>query len=245
MGAFDNLNRGGLLALGLTVEWVDQTTYTGAPVGADAGVYLNGSPSGMFAVALRESAHTREARVEVTTYDLTTTVYTVTIDGNDVDYDASAETPANNAALLQGIVDAINADGTVGAIVTAVVDPDNADTILITGDEEDDYSIAIGVAGGTGALACTAAAVSCAVRVWGTPGGIVKSGSTWYDGWLKPPNGSYSALDYSGLLERIATGSIGRIYVELTELGKHGSDGGSVVATAARVMAGPSVLEAT
>lgn len=245
MGAFDQLNSGGLLSLGLNVEWVDQTTYTGAPVGADAGVYLNGSPSGMFAVALREAAHTREARVEITTADLTTTVYTVTINGNDVDYDASAETPADADELLQGIVDAINADGTVGAIVTAAVDPDNADTVLLTGDDEDDYSIAVSVAGGTGALACTAAATSCSVRIWSTPGGIIKSGSTGYDGWVKPANGLVTGVDSGGVMERITCGSMGRIYVELLSLDGHASDGGSVELTVARVMAGPSVLEAT
>lgn len=45
--------------------------------------------------------------------------YTVIIDGNTVTYNATSSAPADVDALLQGIADAINADGTVGALVVA------------------------------------------------------------------------------------------------------------------------------
>lgn len=246
MGLYDDLNRAGLLAIGLKPEWVDQGDYTGAPVNAAAGVYLQGSPKTLVHVAARESVHRREGRVQITTADLTTSVYTVTIDGTPVAYDASAELPANLAALVAGIAAAIEANGTTTLVVDAVTDPDAADTVLITGKAEADWSLDATVAGGTGAVAASAAAASFDMRIFVTPGGIVKTGSTGNaNGWTMPVDADYTGLDYHGFTERYDTAGLDRLYVECGNLAGHGADGVAVTPTLARVMVGPAVLEAS
>lgn len=250
MGLYDDLNRSGLLAIGLIPEWVDQdattAAWTGAPNSAADGVYLQDSPRAMLHVAARESVHQREGRVTITTFDLTTTVYTVTIDGTPVVYDASAELPADNAALIAGIAAAIEADATATLVVDAVTDPADASSVLITGKAEADWSLDFGVAGGTGAGAATAAATGFDVRAYVTPGGIIKSGSAGNAaGWVQPADAIYSGNTYRGFTERLDVAGLDRLYLEVYNLTKHASDGAGVTATLAKVMVGPTVLEAS
>jgi len=250
MGLYDDLNRYGLLAIGLIPEWVDQDTtpasYTGAPTGASAGVYLQDSPKALVQVNARERVHRREGRVQITTADLTTTVYTVTIDGTAVVYDASVALPADLDALVQGIAAAIEADATATLVVDAVQDPDNTDSVLITGKAQADWSLDATVAGGTGAVAATAAATGFGVRIYTTPGGLVKSGNTGNaNAWAQPADASFPGNGYRGFVERLDVAGLDRLYVEVHSLTKHASDGAAVTATIAKVMVGPAVLEAT
>ncbi len=251
MGLFENLNTKGLLALGIQPEWVDVEAagYTNPPNSAADGVYLQDSPKAHACIALRETVHARTCRAVIGTAALTGTTYTITIDGNAVAYDSTAEAPADADALVQGIVDGINGDGTVGPLVTATVDEDDEDglTIKIVGDSEDDYSFAAAVAGGTGTFASqTADPISCDVRVFVTPGGIVKSGSDGNpDGWVAPLDAIYTGIDYRGWMERFDVAGCDRMYLQLENIAKHGSDGGSVTVEPYKVMVGPSVIEAT
>lgn len=247
MGLYEDLNRAGLLAIALKPEWVDQSSYTGAPSSVSDGVYLQDSPKALVQVNARESVHRRDARITIATYDLTTTVYTVVIDGNSVVYDASVELPADNAALRAGIANKINTDGTVGPLVTATDDDaNNSDAILIVGDSEADFSFNCTVAGGSGAVTLTAAATGFDVRLYTSAGGIVKSGSIGAaQGWASPVDAEYSGNDYRGFVERLDVAGLERMYVELYNITKDGADGAAVVATIAKVMVGPAVLEAT
>lgn len=245
MALFEDLNRAGLLAIGLQPEWQDVAAadYAGAPTSQAAGISLVNSPKAYFSVDLREEVHRRTARVVVTVADLTLTTYTVTINGTAVAYNASSALPANATALVAGIAAAINADGTVGPIVTAIADPAApTTTILIRGDTETDYSIAIGVSGGTGTLTCNADAVSCTARQWVTAGGIVRSGSTGSTRWKT--DGTFS-ITWRGLMWDRDYAGRGRIAVSLESIAGHASDGGSVTRNVARVMLAPSVLEAS
>lgn len=250
MGLYEDLNRAGLLAIGLKPEWVDQdataANYTGAPNAAADGVFLQNSPKALVQVNARESAHRRTGRVQITTADLTTTVYTVTIDGFPVVYDASVETPFDLAALVAGIAAKIEADASATLVVDAVTDPENPDTVLITGKAEADWSLDATVAGGTGAVSATADATGFDVRIWTTPGGVVKSGSTGKpNGWASPVDAVYSGRDYRGFVERLDVAGLERLYVELFNITNDGSDGAAVSVTIDRVMVGPAVLEAT
>ena len=245
MGLFEDLNRAGLLAIGLQPEWQDVAAadYAGAPTSLAAGISLVNSPKAYFSVDLREEVHRRTARVVVTVADLTLTTYTVTINGTGVSYDASAGLPASPTALVAAIAAAINADGTVGPLVTAIPDPDApTTTILIRGDAEADYSIAIGVASGTGALTCNADAVSCTARLWVTAGGLVRSGSTGSTRWKT--DGTVG-VSYRGLMWDRDYAGRGRIAVSLETITGHASDGGNVTKNIASVMLAPSVLEAS
>lgn len=242
-GAFETLNLKGLDALGLNPIWTDVETYTTIPDGADDGVYLYGSPKALGFVALRENVAKRTARVVITTAALTGTTYTVSINGNDVDYNSTSETPADADELVQGIVDAINNDGTVGPIVTASVDQDDEAglTIKIVGDTEADYSIDTTLTGGTGAVTVNADACSCDVRFYATHGGSVASEE---DGaanvWVQPLDGLYEDIDYHGFLERFDIGGCDRAKIVLENLAGHADDGDEVTLNA-HVMIGPSV----
>ena len=247
MGAFEDLNRAGLLALGLIPEWQDVASadYTGAPNSAADGVALSNTPRAMFSVDLRQEVHRRTARVVVGVADLTTTVYTVTINGTAIAYDASSALPANATALVAGIAAAINANGTVSPVVTAVSDPSApTTTILIQGDIVADFSINVSVSGGTGTLSANADAVSCTARIYETAGGIVRSGSTGSTRWKIRSSRSYS-VTFRGLMEPLDVAGSGRIYIELASITGHASDGGGVTINVASVMLAPSVLEAS
>lgn len=246
MGLFDDLNRAGLLAIALNPEWVDQTAFTGAPISATSGVFLQNSPKALVQVAAREDVSKREARVKIDTFDLTVTVYTVTISGTAVVYDASSELPASNAALVAGIAAKIEADGVATLVVDAITDPDDADTILIIGKAEPDWFLDATVAGGTGALTATAAATGFDVQLYSTNGGIIKTASTGAPGrWVSPADSLYAGMDYHGWIERFDVAGLARYYAEIKNVTKHASDGSGVTATIANVAIGPAVLEAT
>lgn len=253
MGLYNDLNLAGLLAIGLTPEWVDvaEASYEVPPSSAASGVYLQGAPVVLLSVDLREEVHRRTSRVVITTADLTTTVYTVTIDGNAVVYDASSELPADATALVAGIASAIDSDGTVGAIVDAVADPDApTTTILITGKSKATYSISAKAVSGTGALTCNADAATAKLQVYFTAGGIVKSGSTGSPNrWKAPPSGLWD-IDRHGFTERLDCAGFDRVAVELHTIAGHANDGAasgsvSITQNVAAVMVGPSVLEST
>ncbi len=119
-------------------------------------------------VACREHFAWRTCYFRITTVDLTCT-YTITIDGEAVAYVAN---DASLAIVLQGIVDAINADADVNTVVVAGVydyDGDGVDdSVRITGLTEDDYSFD-GTENGTAAIELIADAVSCTARLLGRP----------------------------------------------------------------------------
>ena len=121
MGLFDDLNRAGLLAIGLIPEWVDQVVDADPPASDSSGAFLQNSPRAIGYVAAREDARRRTARLTVTVFDLTVSVYNVTIDAVLVTYDASVSLPASNADLISEIaalVDAVSG----GLVVNAITD---------------------------------------------------------------------------------------------------------------------------
>lgn len=249
MGLYEDINRAGLLSIGLMPEWVDipSADYLTPPDAADSGVYLQNSPQVHVVVDLREEVHRRTARVVVGTADLTTTVYTVTINGTAVAYDASSALPASATALVAGIAAAIEANGTVGPLVVATADPDApTTTILIRGVGTADFSIAVGVAGGTGTLTCNADAVACIMQPYFSAGGIVKTGSTGSPNrWRRSADGAGTVNGLYGVWGMGGCGGMARIAVWLSSITGHASDGGTVTFNVARVMVGPSVLEAS
>lgn len=247
-GLFEQLNQAGLLAIGLNPEWadLDVTILSGLPSGSNDGVDLQKSPVCLVNVRVRDRIDVRTVRIEVTTFDLTVTVYTTIIDGNSVVFDAAVELPATDALLLQGIADKINADGTVGPIVAASVDPDNADTILIEGKAEADYTFDVTAVGGSGVVSGTGDPRQADARVLFTPGGTIKSNSTGAENkWSIALDAEYAAIDIKGLFERLDCAGLERAYIQVFNVLGVAGDGGSISnTTVAGVMVGPSVLEA-
>lgn len=267
MGTNIDLNAAGLVSLALKPEWVDQSTYTGAPETAEDGVWLNGglgsatgTPKADFLVALRDEVHRRKALITVDTRDATAN-YTATVNGTAIATTSGAF--ATDDTILVELQAKITADATVGdaaganQVVTSVLlDSDGDETVgtagggnaavslQVQGTVNEDYSIAVS-AGGTGVLACEADAASCDIQVWVYPGGIIQTGSTGYAGWVKPIAALFEDIDYGGATERLDVAGYARMYVELLNIDGHASDGASVTYSVAAVLVGPCVLAAT
>jgi hypothetical protein len=220
MSTWEDANRLAVLAAGANPQWVEQTDYSGNPDSAASGVYLEEALQTQVIVDLREELHRRTARVTIGTLDLTAD-YVIEINGNAVTYDAGVAGPADATEVLEGIAAAINADVTVGPLVTAeAVDTDEdavIDTVVIRGDAEADYSI------------------DFSTRIFQKAGG---SGDR-PDGWRLVRGANAIAIDRYGFAERLETGGIDRFYVELYDV-DGGGDGASVTHTAT-VLIGPGV----
>ena len=169
--------------------------------------------------------------------------YTVTVDGNAVSYDASAASPApaDAADVLEDLAAAINADGTVGALVNAeALDEDGdgtVDTVRLRGLGEADYSIAVSATGGA-ALTCEADPASCSARVWLSARGT----GALPPGWRVPNGGELGEITRRGFDERLGTGGCSRAYVEIHSITGVSSDGAGVTYVP-RVFVGPGVAE--
>jgi len=162
------------LAAGLNPR-VETDNPSSFPTPSGGGVSVEGAIFADVDIVVREHPNYMTTRCEVTTTDLTAT-YTAVVNGNAVAYDANAEAPADLAELVGGWAAAINADATVGALVTADaadLDGDGSDdSIVIRGDSQQPYSISYS-AGGSAVLATYRDAGTCCWRIYGrvTEGG--------------------------------------------------------------------------
>jgi hypothetical protein len=204
-------------AQGRNPAWVSQAAYTGAPSSAVSGIDVEDAIVALVSASPRREVHNHMSRVTVTTNDLTLTTYTVTIDATPVAYDASASLPATGAALLTGIADAINANGTVNLLVFATVedlDGDGlAETIVIrniTG-EANTHTTAIGVAAGTGAMAFDEDATGMTLRLFCLP---VNNTLVPPLPWVMANNADAYVVDYRGFTERFEIPGVKRLYIE-------------------------------
>jgi hypothetical protein len=122
---FLTVNQLSVLLAGRRPEWtrqVDASYPNGAPeLTAAQGVSLRDAPRTSVLVDLRELVRQRTGRIAVRVLDLTAT-YRIAINGNNVDFDAAAAAAATLADVVEGWRDAINADGTVGPLVTATAE---------------------------------------------------------------------------------------------------------------------------
>ncbi len=255
MGSTERLNRAGELAIGLTPEWVDQTAFAGAPSAPSDGVFLTGfgenkgTASAQGQVNAREEIHRRTGRIKVDTFDLLVGIYSITIEGSLVSYDASVDLPADNAELISDLVDLINAGpAPIIDAVTASLDPDDVDTVLILGDVEADWSLDATLAGGTGAITVTADATGFDVRLYTTPGGIVREALLNVgnpEGWVLAENAEWPGKGFRGWNERVDIAGRDRAYLEVFNITKDAADGATLTATIFKVMIGPHVIQAT
>lgn len=261
MGSTEDLNRAGLLAIGLIPEWVDQGVFTGAPNTTSRGVFLTGfgeskgTAGAQGQVNARAEVHRRTGRIKIDTFDLLVGVYSITIEAALLTYDTSVELPADNAALVQGLVDEINGGpAAITDALTASVDPEDADAVLLLGDVEAGWSLDATLAGGTGAITVTADATGFDVRLFTTPGGILRSGTNPEtlepnagnpDGWALAANAEWPGNSYRGWHERFDIAGRDRAYLEVYNVTKDAADGATLTPTIHKVMIGPHVIEAT
>lgn len=203
-------------------DWSEQTPVnlaTGAdmdlpaPVvagSANPGVNISSGSYASIAVGVRREPSRRAARLTFTSLVIGDT-YTVEIDGTPVTYNSTGD--ADEAEVLQGIADAINANGTVNLIVEAV-GPDDTDGVTgqvwLYGRAEVDYVIDDVSSSGAGVLLCVADAVSCSFEVYAT----IKSPGAVPSGWrlLQDATGD---IDSRGFLQEMRCGALQRVYVRL------------------------------
>lgn len=216
----------GVRSQGREPVWVQQASNTGTPAQSNDGVVVSEAivSSALMALRIDPSVHT--SRVEITTADLTLTTYTVTVDGTAVDYDASVELPADAAALVSGIAQALNDDATVGPLVTAsAVDANNDgvfDTVLIVNAAlETTHTTAASASGGSGVVVADEDATAASLRVWIRPkyraqdlGSTDNVSGAERVNWVLPNNGAFGPFDFRGFAERFNSSGFDAIYLE-------------------------------
>lgn len=202
---FEKVNKLSVLSVGRRLKFsaqdeVKSGALPGPPSSAADGTNLEDAVIAMLAVRLREDAASRTADVTIDTVDDTAT-YTVTIDSNAVNYAASGGD--TETEIVEGLRDAINADGTVSAIVTATVD---GDTLKLSGDGADDYTIAVS-ATGSGALSFLADATEVDFKIW-----LYSSDA---ESWFAPEGGEFETIG-ENWIDRADVAGVDRAYVEIT-----------------------------
>jgi len=236
-----------VLSQGRDPGWVNQSDYDGTPETGTAGVNVIDAIVAMVALGLRRDPAAHASRVTIDTVDLTSSTYTVTVDGNAVAYDASAETPADQAELVEGIASAINTDGTVGGLVTATIEDTTGDgtvdTIVLTNNTNNTttHTTSVGVSGvgSTGVISFDEDADAAKLRLWL----LADQANDTLDvpvPWLLANGGDFdTALDYRGFIERFHVAGASRVYVEAYDVtGPSGTSNGAV-----QIKIGPGVLE--
>lgn len=221
MGLFETLNRLGVLGAGRRPEWRAQASTDGPPPALSAGVALGGAMKTLVHVALRDVAHYQSARVTLE-YEAGAT-YTVTINGEAVVQSADTDT----ATTLAALADAINANVTLDGVVEASI----SGGVLVVRDVADaPFTISVSnTPVAVDDMTVEVDATSCTARVWLLPGGINNTDRPAT--WVVAGQGEFT-LDHRGLMERLDTAGIDRLYVEI-------ADADGVV----RVAVGPGVLE--
>lgn len=207
------------------------------PAPAAGGVDVTGAALALVKVSMREHPAYRTAYYVVTATDLTAT-YTASINGNDVVYDASAESPANLAELCAGWAAAINADGTVGAIVLATAADYAGDGVInavrVIGNSADDYSVDVGYTGSAHVTLyadASGATMTLFARPDVSPSSLIVAGAARQRalGWAaKPlPDGSLSrSLGANGWCdESVLVAGLAALDVQLSSVVGDPSDG--------------------
>ena len=224
---FELVNKLGVRAVGRTPRWTTQENTTGAPSSASAGVNIRDAVKTLIHVALREETHRKTARIAVV-YDADT-VYRVSVDENDVDTDTDSGTIADLDALLAQIADNVNADATVGDLVTASVEDGQ---VVLRGDTEADYDLAVSIVSGSGTIEIASQdADTASARVYLRAGGQGDRPGRWVRG----EGVEFEAISYRGLAERISTAGYDRAYVEIFDVAPSGAT--------VSVALGPGVME--
>jgi hypothetical protein len=225
-----------ILLAGRTPVWSTEAN-TGSnlpPSSLSSGVYLQRAVRALVHVSLRQNAAYRSALL--TTSATLSGIYTVTIGGTAVTFNATGA--PNLAAVVDGIVAAINANGTVNQIVVASpLDTPHA-RVQIVGIVEADYSVDFSH---SGAATLTALADYCVatMRPWWLPAARVGSTPPQIWAW----SGDTFALDRRGFVERFDSAGLDRLHVQLSDRIGHAGDGSIVTYVPPVISIGPCLSE--
>lgn len=225
MDDFSLANQLLILSAGRRPAWRAQTVsddVLNPPAAASDGVALSDAVVAGVRIDLREDVAFRTVRVTFPTLDLAANI-TVTIAGTGVTVNGPF---ADRAAIVDALVTAINADGTVGPLVAATYEGTPHDTLLLTGRSSTDYSVtASSSAGGTFAYAGDAASATAVLyAIDHDTTGLLE------DRWAKISN---YTVDQKGISARQVCGGYDQLYVQLTGVQRVTNDNSAIVMTPA------------
>lgn len=158
----------------LSRDVIDATV---APVAQGTGYDVGSALYGTVRLHMRRGGPSMVVDLEITTEDRTTGVtYTATVSGTAVTYTVPGSPPADLAALVVAIRDAINANATVAALVTATaIDRTTAgdaggtafDTVRLTWDSPTASALVWAISGSTARATIHADPEDARLRVYG------------------------------------------------------------------------------
>lgn len=233
-GLFEAVNEQSLYTVADAIDWrrLDDRPRL-LPEDESHGIDCADVPFSAVAAYCRRDMHRRTSWVTVDGVDDTAT-YTVTVDGNDVQYAAQAGDGA--LEILQGLRDAINADATVTDLVTAdLIDDDedgNDDTLRLRGDDPDNYTLFVSTSSAPAELSATQEATHFELVPFVYPSDTGPTGSN-PERWGFHPHVGVIDVDLYGLsMLKIPTNSVLRLDFQVR------NDDGDVY-----IFAGPARLE--
>jgi len=170
-GIFALLNKLGILSAARRLDWREQaSTADVAPSSETDGVPLEQTLFAQFEVLCREQPAYRTTRITFSSFDAASD-YDVIVNGNTV----AIVDGLNIAATIQAAANAINADGTVGAIVAASAEARNGatlDTLVLRGLAEADYTCTVATTSGTGVITADLDATGAVGKFFSLPSGL-------------------------------------------------------------------------
>lgn len=246
MSTFDLASELGVLSIGRDPSGQAHAvsdTITNPPAAATDGADLEDGVVALVAIDVRENVAYRTARLAIDTLNIGDT-FTATVDGNDVAYDSTGD--ADLDEVVQEIAAAINADGTVGLLVTATAvrasDDDTTvgvrDSVRLTGRGFADYSLGWARTGSS-VISATADASGCEAEVLAQR--TAAPGTTANTRWRKT-SGTY-VIEQRGYMDRWNIAGISRAFVQLSAIQGPGADAGVTLRTPDIDIA-PAILEA-
>lgn len=238
MDDFTRANQLLILSAGRRPAWQEPTISDDAlnpPASPSDGVALSDAMVAAIKIDLRENVAFRTVRVAFPSVDLAAN-YTVTLAGTGVTVNGPF---ADLAELVDDLVTAINADGTVNLILSASPEGTPHDTLLLEGIVAADYSVTA-TNTGTGTFTFTGDAGSATAVLFAIEHDTTAD-SLCGDRWALVEGISYTVTP-KGLSDRVSCGGYDQLYVQLVTVQRVTNDNSAMV-MAPTVLIGPCVAE--
>lgn len=238
MDDFTRANQLLILSAGRRPAWAEQTIsddVLNPPASPADGVALSDAMVAAVKIDLRENVAFRTVRIAFPTVDLAAN-YTVTLAGTGVTVNGPF---ADKAAIVDGLITAIEANGTTDALVAVTFEGTPHDTLLITGKAAADFSVTA-TNTGTGTFTFTGDAASATAVLYGIEHDTTAD-SLCGDRWALVEGVSYS-ITPKGLSDRVVCGGYDQLYVQLVTVQIVTNDNVAMVMSPT-ILIGPCVAE--
>lgn len=216
---FELANTLAILTVGRQPKWTVQAEAgipqfpNGPPLNANAGVFLENSPTTLLSVKVREQVQQRTLRIEITTLNLTDT-YTLTLPGPTAfAFDAGAAAATDLADLISKWAIALQGDAPFSAIATATaiasIAGGTVDRLKLQGVGVPDYSLTVATST-TAVLNVISDAESVDFRIF-----VSDRGPNAPSSFDLVSNGTVTGVGFRGFTDRLETAGLFNGYVEI------------------------------